>query len=68
MLCTFTSLFFFKSDELLQSYDLKCINMYNLDGGVYIGKFFEFSNFFELFQTNVAEKSPTIANFAKKWL
>ena len=24
---------FFKSDEWLQSYDLKCINMYNLDGG-----------------------------------
>ena len=27
--------FFFKSDEWLQSYDLKCINMYNLDGGVH---------------------------------
>ena len=25
---------FFKSDECLQSYDLKCINMYDLDGGV----------------------------------
>ena len=33
--------FFFKSDEWLpESYDLKCINMYNLDGGVYIGKLF----------------------------
>ena len=57
---------FFKSDEWLQSYDLKCINMYKLDGGVYIGKFFEFSNFFKLFHTNVAQKSPTIANLAEK--
>ena len=32
--------FFFKSDEWLESYDLKCINMYHLDGGVYIGKLF----------------------------
>ena len=40
--------------------------MYDLDGGVYISKFFEFSNFFESFQTNVAQKSPTIANLAKK--
>ena len=41
--CAHLHVFFFcKSDEWLESYDLKCINMYNLDGGVYIGKFFEF--------------------------
>ena len=59
---------FFKLDEWLQSYDLKCTNMYNLDkwGGEYIGKFFEFSNYFKSFQTSVAQKSPTIANLAKK--
>ena len=52
---------FFKSDEWLQSYDLKYINMYNLDGGgVYIGKFFEFSNLFELFHTNVAQNHPQL--------
>ena len=62
---------FFKLDEWLQSYDLKCTNMYNLDTRglrltVYIGKFFEFSNYFKSFQTSVAQKSPTIANLAKK--
>ena len=30
--CAHLHLHFFKSDEWLQSYDLKCINMYNLDG------------------------------------
>ena len=59
---------FFKSDEWLQSYDLKCINMYNLDGGVYIGKFFEFSKFFELFQTNIAQNHPQLQISAKKWI
>ena len=41
---------FFKSDEWLQSYDLKCINMYNLDGGgctmVNVWSFPTFSNCF----------------------
>ena len=67
MLCTFTC-FFFKSDEWLESYDLKCINMYNLDGRVYIGKFFEFSNFFESFQTNVAQNHVQLQIWPKKWL
>ena len=60
---------FFKLDEWLQSYDLKCINMYNLDGGgVYNGKFFEFSNFFKLFQTNVAQNHPQLQIWPKKWI
>ena len=59
---------FFKSDKWLQSYDLKCINMHNLDGGVYIGKFFEFSNFFESFQTNMAQNHPQLQIFPKMWL
>ena len=60
--------FFFKSDGWLQSYDLKCINMYNLDKGVYIGKFFGFSNFFKSFHTNVAENDPQWQIWPKKWL
>ena len=45
MLCTFTSSLFFKSDEWLQSYDLKCINMYNLDGGCTPANFLCFPTF-----------------------
>ena len=44
MLCTFTC-FFFKLDEWLQSYDLKCINMYNLDGGCTLANFLSFPTF-----------------------
>ena len=36
--------------------------------GVYIGKFFEFSNFFESFQTNVAQNHPQLQIWPKKWL
>ena len=51
MLCTFTSLFFFKLDEWLQSYDLKCINMYNLDGGVCtMANFLSFPTFLNCFR------------------
>ena len=53
---------FFKSDEWLQSYDLKCINMYNLDGGVYIGKCFE------SFQTNIAQNHSQLQILLKKWI
>ena len=60
-------IFFFKLDEWLESYDLKCINMYNLNGGVYIGKFFEFSNFFKSFHTNVAQNDPQLQIWPKKW-
>ena len=44
--------------------------MYNLDGGggMYIGKFFEFSNFFESFQTNVAQNHPQLQIWPKKWI
>ena len=59
---------FFKSDEWLQRYDLKCINMYNLDGRVYIGKFFEFSNFFELLHTNMAQNHPLLQISPKQLL
>ena len=40
--------------------------MYNLDGGVYISKFFEFSNFFKLFETNVAQNHPQWQIWPKK--
>ena len=50
MLCTFTSLFFFKSDEWLQSYDLKCINMYNLDRGCTSANVLSFPTFLNCFR------------------
>ena len=49
MLCTFTC-FFFKLDEWLQSYDLKCINMYNLDGGCTLANFLSFPTFLNRFR------------------
>ena len=36
--------------------------------GGYIGKFFEFSNFFKLFHTNAAENDPQWQIWLKKWL
>ena len=36
--------------------------------GGYIGKFFEFSNFFKSFHTNAAEKDPQLQIWPKKWL
>ena len=42
--------------------------MYNLDRGVYIGKFFGFSNFFKLFQTNVAQNHVQLQIWPKKSL
>ena len=60
---------FFKSDEWLQSYDLKYINMYNLDGGVCtLANFLSFSNIFELFQTSVAQNHPQLQIWPKKWI
>ena len=51
MLCTFTCSFFFKSDEWLQSYDLKCINMYNLDRGeCTLANFLSFPTFLNCFR------------------
>ena len=41
---------FFKSDEWLQSYDLKCINMYNLDGGCTLANFLSFPTFLNRFR------------------
>ena len=37
-------------------------------GGGYIGNFFEFSNFFKLFHTNVAGNDPQWQIWPKKWL
>ena len=37
-------------------------------GGGYIGKFFEFSNFFKWFHTNVAGNDPQWQIWPKKWL
>ena len=37
-------------------------------GGWYIGKFFEFSNFFKSFHTNLAESDPQWQIWPKKWL
>ena len=37
-------------------------------GGGYIGKFFEFSNFFKSFHTNVAGNDPQWQIWPKKWL
>ena len=65
MLCTFTC-FFFKSDEWLQSYDPKCINMYNLDGGVH-WQIVSVSNFFKSFHTNPAKNDPQLQIWPKKW-
>ena len=43
--------FFFKSDGWLQSYDLKCINMYNLDrGGVHLQIILGFPTFSNCFR------------------
>ena len=42
--------------------------MYNLNRGVYIGKSFGFSNFFKLFQTNVAQNHVQLQIWPKKWL
>ena len=39
-----------------------------MGGGVYIGKFFEFSNFFESFQTNIAQNHPQLQISPKKWI
>ena len=39
-----------------------------VSGGGYIGKFFEFSNFFILFHTNAAENDPQLQIWPKKWL
>ena len=59
---------FSKSDEWLQSYDLKCINMYNLDGVGIHWQIFLFSNFFESFQTNMAQNHPQLQISPKKWI
>ena len=40
--------------------------MYNLDGGVYIGKLFWVFQLFWIISHQYGSKSPTIANFAKK--
>ena len=37
-------------------------------GGGYISKFFEFSNFFKSFHTNMAENDPQLQIWPKKWL
>ena len=37
-------------------------------GGGYIGKFFEFSNFFKSFHINAAENDPQLQILPKKWL
>ena len=39
-----------------------------VSGGWYISKFFEFSNFFKSFHTNVAENDPQWQIWPKKWL
>ena len=39
-----------------------------ISGGGYIGKFFEFSNFFKSFHTNAAENDPQWQIWPKKWL
>ena len=39
-----------------------------LGGGWYIGKFFEFSNFFKSFHINAAENDPQWQILPKKWL
>ena len=56
---------FFKLDEWLQSYDLKCINMYNLDGGVHWQIFWVFQ-LFQIISHQCGWKWPTMANLAKK--
>ena len=67
MLCTFTC-FFFKSDEWLQSYDLKCINMYNLDRGCTLANFLSFPTFSNCF-TPMWHKITHNCKFGqKKWL
>ena len=44
------------------------ISKISISGGGYIGKFFEFSNFFKSFHTNVAENDPQLQIWPKKWL
>ena len=39
-----------------------------ISGGVYISNSFEFSNFFRLFQTNVAQNHPQLQILPKKWI
>ena len=46
----------------------KNLKNFRLWGVGYIGKFFEFSNFFKLFHTNLAENDPQLQIWPKKWL
>ena len=50
-----------------QNVTLTCIQLFDSWGG-YIGNFFEFSNFFKLFDTNVAQHLPQLQIWPKKWL
>ena len=50
-----------------QSHFWRNLKNFHFWGG-YIGKFFEFSNFFKLFHTNPAENDPQWQIWPKKWL
>ena len=59
---------FFKSDEWLQSYDLKCINMYNLDGGCTLVNFLSFPTFSNRFRPMWLKNYPQLQIWPKRWI
>ena len=59
---------FFKSDEWLQSYHLKCINMYNLDGGCTSANFLSFPTFLNCFRPIWLKITHNCKYHQKKWI
>ena len=58
----------FPSFATKASHFLEKSQKFSFPGGGYIGKFFEFSNFFKLFHTNAAENDPQWQIWPKNWL
>ena len=59
---------YFKSDEWLQSYNLKYINMYKLDGGCTSENFLSFPTFSNCFTPMWFKNHPQLQIWPKKWL
>ena len=57
---------FFKLDEWLQSYDLKCINMYNLDVGCTLATFLSFPTFSNHFRPMWLKNHPQLQIWQKR--
>ena len=61
---------FFKLDEWLQSYDLKCTNMYNLDmwGVCTLANFLSFPTISNRFRPVWLKNHPQLQIWPKKWI